>query len=140
INSGGSLIVNGTSTGNVTYTRNLPTSNWYFVSSPVAGQSYNDTYVTANGIDFGTGSNRGIATYTTSTNQWAYLQAAGSGTFNNGQGYSVKRTATGDISFSGTINTADVSVAVSSASNGFNLIGNPFTSHLNSATFLTDNS
>jgi hypothetical protein len=136
LNSGSSLIVNGTSTGNVTYTRNLPTSNWYLVSSPVLGQAYNDAYVTANGIDSGTGSNRGIATYTTSSNQWAYLQAASDGTFNNGQGYSVKRTTTGDISFTGTINTANVSVAVS---NGFNLVGNPFTASLNLGDFFVDN-
>jgi hypothetical protein len=139
LNSGSSLIVNGTSTGNVIYTRNLPTSNWYLVSSPVSGQAYNDAYVTANGIDSGTGSNRGIATYTTSSNQWAYLQAASDGTFNNGQGYSVKRTATGDISFTGTINTSDVSVAVANTGTGFNLIGNPFTSYLQSDLFLAGN-
>ncbi|MBG7611302.1 T9SS type A sorting domain-containing protein [Polaribacter sp. BAL334] len=140
IASGGTLIVNGTSSGNVTYNRNLPTTNWYLVSSPVSGQAYNDTYVTANGIASGTGANRGIASYTTADNTWSYLQSAGTGIFNNGLGYSVKRSSTGDISFTGTINTADVSVAVSNASNGFNLIGNPFTSHVNSATFLTDNS
>jgi hypothetical protein len=96
-------------------------------------------YVTANSISSGTGDNRGIASYTTATNVWSYFQATGSGTFGNGQGYSVKRASIGDISFTGTINTADVSVAVSNASNGLNLLGNPFTSHLNSATFLTDN-
>jgi len=140
LNSGSSLIVNGTSSGNVTYNRNLATTNWYLISSPVSGQAYNDAYVTANGIDSGAGDNRGIATYTTADNTWSYLQSAGSGTFNNGQGYSVKRSSTGDVSFSGTINTSDVSVAVSNAGTGFNLIGNPFTSHLNSASLLGDNS
>jgi hypothetical protein len=139
INSGSSLIVNGTSTGNVTYIRNLPTSNWYLVSSPVSGQAYNDSYVTANSIASGEGSNRGIASYTTTSNSWSYLQTAGSGIFNNGQGYSVKRTATGDISFRGNINTADVAVSVSNTGTGFNLLGNPFTSYVNSATFLTSN-
>jgi hypothetical protein len=129
----------GVINGNVTYSRNLPTSNWYLVSSPVSGQTYNDDYVTANSIESGTGSNRGIASYTTASNTWSYLQSAGSGTFNNGQGYSVKRNASGDISFTGTINTADVSLAVSNAGTGFNLIGNPFTAYLNSASFLTDN-
>ncbi len=140
IKSGASLIAQDAFTGTITYERNLPTLNWYLISSPVSWQAYNDAYVTANGIASGEGSNRGIATYTTSTNQWAYLQAAGSGTFNNGQGYSVKRTASGDISFTGTINTADVTgVAVSTALNGFNLVGNPYTSHMNSGTFLTAN-
>ena len=136
LNSGSSLIVNGTSTGNVTYTRNLPTSNWYLVSSPVSGQAYNDAYVTANGIDSGTGSNRGIATYTNTDNTWSYLVSGGSGTFDNGKGYSVKRASAGDISFTGTINTANVSVAVS---NGFNLVGNPFTASLNLGDFFVDN-
>jgi hypothetical protein len=129
----------GVINGNVTYSRNLPTSNWYLVSSPVSGQTYNDDYVTANSIESGIGSNRGIASYTTASNTWSYLQSAGSGTFNNGQGYSVKRNASGDISFTGTINTDDVSLAVSNAGTGFNLIGNPFTAYLNSASFLTDN-
>jgi len=146
INSGSSLIVNGTSTGNVTYNRNLPTSNWYLISSPVSGQAYNDAYVTDNGIASSNDNptNRGIATYTTASNDWLYLQGGGSGTFNNGQGYSVKRTATGNVSFTGTINTADVSVAVVATdggeiNKGFNLIGNPFTSHLQSNLFLADN-
>jgi hypothetical protein len=141
INSGGTLIVSGTSSGNVTYKRNLGTTNFYLVSSPVAGQAYNDAYVTANDIAPGIliPTQRGIATYTTATNQWAYLQAAGSGTFGNGTGYSVKRASIGDLSFTGTINTDNVSVAVSNAGTGFNLIGNPYTAHINSATFLTDN-
>ena len=140
INSGGVLIVNGTSSGNVTYNRNLATTNWYLVSSPVSGQAYNDGYVTANDIASGTGPNRGIASYTTGTNQWSYLQSAGSGTFANGSGYSVKRASAGDISFTGTINTANVSVAVANSGTGFNLIGNPFTSFVNTVPFINDNS
>ncbi len=139
IKSGASLIAQDDFTGTITYERNLATSNWYLVSSPVSGQAYNDAYVTANGIDSGTGSNRGIATYTTASNTWSYLQSAGSGTFNNGQGYSVKRTATGNIYFTGTINTADVSLAVANTGTGFNLIGNPFTSRLQSDLFLVGN-
>ena len=138
LNSGSSLIVNGTSTGNVTYTRNLPTSNWYLVSSPVSGQAYNDSYVTENGIASSiiNPTNRGIATYTNTDNTWSYLVSGGSGTFDNGKGYSVKRASAGDISFTGTINTANVSVAVS---NGFNLVGNPFTASLNLGDFFVDN-
>ena len=140
INSGGTLIVNGTSSGNVTYNRNLGTSNWYLISAPVSGQVANDAYVTANNIALGTGNNRGIANYQTATNTWEYLQATGVGTFSNGIGYSVKRASAGNISFTGTINTSDVSVGVSNAGTGFNLLGNPFTSFINSATLLTDNS
>ncbi len=39
---GGSLIVAGTSSGNVTYTRTLGTANWYLVAPPVVGEFYDD--------------------------------------------------------------------------------------------------
>ena len=138
INAGVSLKVNGTSSGNVTYNTTLGTENWYLVSSPVAGETYDNAYVTANSLSIN-GTNNAIGSYTTVDNTWSYMQTGGGGTFNNGQGYSVKRNASGDISFTGTINTADVSLAVSNAGTGFNLIGNPFTAYLNSASFLTDN-
>ena len=38
ISSGGSLIVNGSSAGNITYKRNIANTNWNLVSSPVIGQ------------------------------------------------------------------------------------------------------
>jgi len=139
INSGSSLIVSGTSTGNVTYNRTIPTDNWYLMSSPVVGETYDDAYVTANSIASGTGPNIGIAPYVTSDDTWSYMQSGETATFAAGNGYSVKRSATGDISFTGTLNTADVSAGtLSTAGNRFNLLGNPYTSHINSATFLAN--
>ena len=139
INSGSSLIVSGTSTGNVTYNRTIPTDNWYLMSSPVVGETYDDAYVTANSIASGTGPNIGIAPYVTSDDTWDYMQSGETATFAAGNGYSVKRSATGDISFTGTLNTADVSAGtLSTAGNRFNLLGNPYTSHINSATFLAN--
>ena len=145
INNGGSLIVNGVASGNVTYNRtiNFVSGNlkgWYLMSSPVIGQTYNDTYVTANSIA-DNGTNRGIATYNTASNSWSYLQGGSSGTFNTGQGYSIKRkTSTGTISFTGTLNTnnAGVNRAMTTTGTRFNLIGNPYPSYLNSATFLNN--
>ena len=89
--NGSSLISTSTFFGNITYTRNLATTNWYLVSSPVVGQTYNDAYVTANGIDSGTGSNRGIAPYVTGDDSWDYMQAGETTSFSTGTGYSVKR-------------------------------------------------
>ena len=142
IASGGSLIVSGTSSGNVTYKRNLGTTNWYLMSSPVAGQTYNDAYVNANSISEN-GSNRGIAPYVTSDNSWDYIQAGDvDATFTPGSGYSVKRSSAGDISFTGTLNTdnAGVNVTLSNAGDQYNLLGNPYTSHIASATFLNESS
>ena len=142
INSGGSLIVSGTSTGNVTYNRNLASTNWYLVSSPVSGETYDDAYVTANSIASSTENtnSRGIAPYVTSDDSWDYMQSGETATFTPGNGYSVKRSATGDVSFTGTLNVADagVDVALSNAGNRFNLLGNPYTSHIASETFLNN--
>lgn len=146
INSGGTLIVNGTSTGSVTYKRALAynaliSEGWHLVSSPVVGETYDNDYVAANGLAINN-ANNAIATYTTANDAWAYMQTNGGGTFTPGIGYSVKKqSSAGDISFTGTINTSDVSVGVvTGGKNGFNLLGNPFTSYLNSVAFLNGNS
>ena len=87
INSGGSLIVSGTSSGNITYNRNIPTTNWYLVSSPVVGQDI-DTFVAAEGLASGTnGSNLGLSDYNNATPGWTYYQngASGTGSFTSGR-------------------------------------------------------
>jgi len=146
IDSGGSLIVKGTSTGNVTYHRTIDfvagnLKGWYLMASPVIGQDYDDTYIKANNIAIN-GTNVGIATYTTSSDSWAYHQDGASATFTSGKGYSVKRASTDEVSFSGTINTDNlvVDAVLTTAGKRFNLLGNPYTSYINSATFLNDES
>ena len=142
LNSGGSLIVNGTSSGNITYNRTLDTDNWYLVSSPVVGETYDDAYVTANGIASGTQNtnSRGIAPYVTIDDSWDYMLAGETATFSAGTGYSVQRSSAGDVSFTGTLNVADagVDVVLDATGNRFNLLGNPYSSHIASATFLTN--
>ena len=139
--TGSSLIVNGTSSANITYKIYLGSNNWYLVSSPVVGETYDDAYVTANSIASGTQNpnSRGIAPYVTTDDSWDYMQAGETTSFSTGTGYSVKRTSTGNVSFTGTINVDDdgIDVVLSSAGNRFNLLGNPYTSHIASATFLT---
>jgi len=142
IASGGSLIVSGTSTGNVTYNTTLGTENWYLVSSPVSGETYDNDYVAANSLAIN-GTNNAIGSYATADNTWSYMQTNDDATFTPGTGYSVRRAASagsGDISFTGTINTSDAAASVlTGGTNSFNLIGNPFTAYLNSASFLIDN-
>ena len=138
--SGASFIANDGFTGAVTYNRNLGTNNWYLVSSPVVGETYDNDYVTTNQIASGNENNRGIAPYITADDTWNYMQAgATAATFDTGTGYSAKRSFGGDISFKGSMNTNDagVDVVLSSDGNRFNLLGNPYTSHIASATFLT---
>lgn len=143
--SGASLIAQDDFTGNVTYKRSIDffsgnLKGWYLVSPPVLGQTYNDAYVTANDIAMNN-TNRGIATYNTSHDSWSYLQATGSGTFTEGLGYSIKKeSTTGNISFTGTLNTefTGVDIILTTSGNRFNALGNPYTAFINSATFLAN--
>ena len=140
MNSGSSLISKGTVSGNITYHRYLETSNWYLVTSPVAGQDIDDFVATEvlqqnlPSIAFGT--------YNTGDDSWSYYQngTSNSGNFNSGQGYAINlEESSGNISFIGSVNTIDTSIALSTTGSGFNLIGNPYPSYLNSASLLTAN-
>ena len=137
--SGTSLIASNTFSGAITYNRNLATNNWYTVSSPVVNETYDNAYVTANGIASGANNNKAIATYVTNGDSWDYMQAGETATFASGTGYSVKRTNAGDISFTGTMKVNNTTIALTTAGNGYNLIGNPYPSYINSADILTNN-
>ncbi|QNM84319.1 T9SS type A sorting domain-containing protein [Polaribacter pectinis] len=145
INGGGSLDVDGTSTGNITYNRTLVVDKWHLVGSPVVGQSYNDTWVVDNNIASGTGNNRGIATFQNgaadpTTGQWVYLQSGGSGTFNSSTGYALRSDTGGAVSFTGTYPTGSKPATVSNANaNKFNLVSNPFPTYLAVSEFFTNN-
>ena len=143
IASGASFISTSTVTGNVTYKRNLSfidgnTQGWHLVGSPVVGQVYNDAFLVANAIASGTNNNRGIATYnnTVASNNWTYHQFGATETFDVGKGYSIKTYEDKDVSFTGTMNTNPVNVAISKSTKSFNLISNPYTSYINSGAFL----
>lgn len=144
--SGSSLIVSGTAVGSVVYQRTLEfeegnTNGWYLMTSPVANETYNDAWVNTNDIASGSSNNRGIATYTTATDDWSYFQANGSDSFTSGIGYSMKRgNLRGSVSFTGNINTAIVTPPISIEGKAYNLLGVPYTSYINSGIFLEDNS
>ena len=126
INSGGSLIVSGTSTGNITYNRNIPTTNWYLVSSPVAGQTIVDFYTNESpvmGSGTGNDQNVAIAPYDNSqsdpNDRWDYYTEGEvdgndgddtTDTFGTGIGYSVLLQSADDIAFTGTMSTENVDV------------------------------
>jgi len=130
ITNGGSLIaVDGTITGTITYTRNIPTTNWYLISSPVVDQD-KDAFVAASNVATGTqASNLGFANYDNTTGAWSYYQSGttSSGNFTQGQGHAVKLDTAGDVVFTGTFNAEDTSIPLTiGTNNGYNLIGNPY--------------
>lgn len=148
INSGGSLIVIGTTSGSVTYNRTLNTTNWYLLASPFTGQSVVN-FTTNNSLALGSGTgvaqNIALAPYDNTqvnvNDQWDYYTfgqvdgIGGDDTTDNvvrGKGYSVKPLATGDISFTGTLpSTGFAQIAITDgAANTYNLVGNPYASYL----------
>ncbi len=128
LDSGTSLIVEGSLSGDITYTRGSLGTDWHLVSSPVVGETIQDV-ITNSSLATGTGSNIGLSTYNNSTPAWEYYTSSSTGTMASGAGYAIKVTS-GDTSFTGTIPTADVSATTTDGSNGWNLIGNPYPSYI----------
>ena len=133
ITDGGSLIArDGAISGTVTYIRSVPTTNWYLISSPVSGQDI-DAFVTASNLATGTQANNvGFSNYNNTLESWTYYQsgASGTGNFNVGQGHAVKLSASGSVSFTGNFNDTNEGLSLTNNTNGFNLIGNPYTSYI----------
>ncbi len=135
----GSFINKGTvsGTGTVTYKRFVG-PNWHLLSSPVVGQTYNATWLANNGFSAATSGEYEFIDYTESSDTWDYFDKNGivtpTGTFNSGKGYGLLRSVSagaGAVSFIGTLNNSSVSQTLVRTGNGWNLIGNPFTSAIN---------
>ncbi|WP_408036349.1 T9SS type A sorting domain-containing protein [Tenacibaculum aestuarii] len=141
INNGASFIPQSIVTGTVTYKRSLPTTNWYLVSPPVAGETLEDI-IANHTLASGTGGNLGLAPYSNITGPaWLYVQSGNTGTITNGTGVSIKLATPGEVSISGTANTSNIAKAISTGSRtNYNLVGNPYTSYINSASFTAANS
>ena len=147
IASGGSLILQGTSSGNITYSRTLtanidPTKSWHLLSSPVSGENVQD-FIANNTLASGTTNTnfRGIANYKIGGSNWNYYLStySGSDAFDSGKGYSVKIASAGDISFIGTYTGGDKEYSINQTTNNFNLVGNPYAAYINLGTFFTSN-
>ena len=159
INSGATLIATGSLSGTVTYNRALTNgSQWYYMSSPVVGENYNNTWVTNNSIPSSTQDvdNRGVSWYDNSSSDtdsdgastvdsatgfWRYMEVDTSTPFEVGRGYGIIRSGAGNVSFTGTgIYNSDQTFLLTQGVNNFNLIGNPFTAFVTLGTFYTTNS
>ncbi len=153
VESGGSLIINGTAAinGDFIYKVRVNDDKFHLISSPVAGEQYNDAWNTLNGIDTNL-PNEAIATYINTSDadgDWVYYQHNVSGTlnFNSGVGYSMKNAfgSGGDYSFIGTLPVAPINATITANDigganqNRWTLVGNPFPAHINIATFLSVN-
>ena len=124
------------------------------MSSPVVGETYDDTWILDNFIGTGTGANRAIALYDNSTDtdgSWSYYQATTAAqTFNSGIGFSTRKKTVDYqnnneevYSFIGTYPNSDVTLSITansgSGGNNWNLVGNPFPSYIRVSELIAAN-
>ncbi|WP_439129916.1 BspA family leucine-rich repeat surface protein, partial [Polaribacter sp.] len=148
LNSGGSIIVDGTSSGNLTYNRNLPNGNEYYnTASPVIGETI-ENFISTNSPKTGISGNIGLYYYDNSATTgyagtgYVFYEPTSTGSMESAKGYGVQLSSGSDIAFTGTMPTADASIAIATGSiDNSVLVGNPFPSYLpvNENTVTTDN-
>lgn len=147
IGSGASLIAESTYAGTIYYQRNLGTTNWYLVSSPVGGEIMTDMRAN-NDFASGTAPNIGFAPYdnsqASSNDRWDYFANTATTALVDGKGYSTKLASAGNITFSGSMNVSNfTSINLSDNSGGsgnaFNLLGNPYPSFISISSLLSAN-
>lgn len=136
----GVFIVEGSATGQVTFQQNGLTANeWTVITAPVSGQSIKEfAENVANDIRVNTtvSPNRYAIAYYDDSNadgaKWVYYTTddltTNTLTFELGKGYAISRATNGGVSFTGTIETTDVTEAV--AESEWNAIGNPYTAYM----------
>jgi hypothetical protein len=144
IDSGASFITSGTVSGGVTYYADLADENWHLLSPPVSGQTMNNNWVAAAGIDTGSGTNIAIGSYQNgtpdgSTGPWQYYTGTTS-SFANGKGYAMKKLSKGMFIFNGQIPSGTQNITINQGSSSpWNLIGNSFPSYIDVNDFLSQN-
>jgi hypothetical protein len=139
----GTLIFGGNSTGcNIIANLRLPSNdNWHLVAAPVQQATINNFITNATTIVTNGSSKYSLASYNAANGaglKYTYFDSPlpnTTDTFTKGQGYSTKVNNTGDITkpdiqFKGKLNSTDLGYTISDGGNGFNLIGNPFTTYL----------
>jgi len=143
----GSLIVEGTATGDVIMERYLVAATWtewsdgwHFLSSPVANYAIQDnfTVATADEYDFYAWSepNNLWINFKNTSNSPTFLEVNGSNDFELGHGYMAAYKTTSTKNFTGTINVDDVTISgltITGSTNdnrSWHLLGNPFNSAL----------
>lgn len=104
-------------------------NKYAFWSSPVASQNLTAIYPSAT-PSF-------ITEYNTATD---YFVNAASTNSVFGKGYSIKTPAVSNVEFSGTPNNSTQTFTMSTAGNGYNLVGNPYPSNLDLVAFYNANS
>jgi M6 family metalloprotease-like protein len=138
----GSLIAGSTS-GQATVESYLTANKWHIVSPTAAGGSIS-AFIQApgNAIPSKTGS-YGMMDYNETGNSWnSYYTSSTLENLTSGKGYSVRRTADGVVTFTGTLTSGTKTVNLTKiGTEGWNCVGNPYSSSIsiNTAANATNN-
>ena len=129
----GSLIVHGTASGKVWTDVYLIPNQWHVVAPP-ANNADISSFISnsSNGISSkvnGATTTYAIADYNENGNAWnSYFTNATSGTFTSAKGYSMRRDNADYVAFYGDLITGNKTVTLTKTGEGWNCIGNPYTS------------
>ena len=132
--------VSGTGTAEIQ--RYMTANQWHMVAAPVA-QSIASFLSDNNNIPT-SGSYRGMMDYNTTGNTWnTFFTNAKEGNLEIGKGYSIRVSSDGIITFKGTMHAGSKDVSVVDNGAAWNLIGNPFTTAINTnngaSSFISSN-
>ena len=145
MNNGSSLIAEDTFDGFINFNKTLVENEWFNIASPVVGQDM-DEFARTQGLRVGSSSgNYALRKWNNNMlyPSWEDLHSATNGTglpFISGEGRAVSVATNRDVTFTGTMPTENVSIAITEgAVNNYNLIGNPYPSYIPSTDILTQN-
>ncbi len=155
--SGGSVVINSDATnsgtliatgigstssgGTITYNRYLDDTDYHIISSPVEGQAVTAFVNNTDNTLATSGTLVGVGKYdntNASGSRWEWYDTSSSfadTNFNTGEGYAIRRTSAGTLSFEGgypTTETNEVKVTLSTDANGhfWYMVGNPYTAYM----------
>jgi len=140
-----SLLVGGTVTGDVKYNRhvNSNVNGNDLVSPPVSGQSFTDFISNNSNILSNTGQTLYLfGPFEKPTNDFQLYSNVESANLDVAKGYRAASTDNQTFMFSGAVTTSALNVPILKVGSGnakWNLIGNPYTSYIKLADFLTAN-
>ena len=141
-----SIIVGGSSTGNIVYNRyvnTVGTGEWDLIGSPVDGLSISDFVTTNSSVLATNGSTYAVGYHDNTDDSWTNYTTStvgGAGNFDTSRGYQMATSSGATMAFTGSIATTDQTQSIiNNNGNGnggrrWNLVANPFPSYLNANT------